>query len=231
MGAMELTVAVLGAGAMGSGIAQVAAAAGEDVWLVDAVADAAIRARTRIGTSLAQRVDRGALSAADAEATVARLHVADDLTDLPECAIVVEAVVEDLHVKAALLAALAEHQPATTILATNTSSLDVSAIAEQVSEPERVLGLHFFNPPPAMKLVEVVRGVDTAPWIVEYCTALMREWGKTPVVCASTPGFIVNRVARPFYGEAQRMVMARSPKRRPSTRACGPAASPWARSS
>jgi 3-hydroxybutyryl-CoA dehydrogenase len=206
MGAMELTVAVLGAGAMGSGIAQVAAAAGEDVWLVDAVADAAIRARTRIGTSLAQRVDRGALSAADAEATVARLHVADDLTDLPECAIVVEAVVEDLHVKAALLAALAEHQPATTILATNTSSLDVSAIAEQVSEPERVLGLHFFNPPPAMKLVEVVRGVDTAPWIVEYCTALMREWGKTPVVCASTPGFIVNRVARPFYGEAQRMV-------------------------
>lgn len=206
MGGMDLTVAVLGAGAMGSGIAQVAAAAGEEVWLVDAVADAAARARTRIATALAQRVDRGALSAADADATVARLHVADDPTDLPECSIVVEAVVEDLHVKAALLAALAEHQPATTILATNTSSLDVSAIAEQVSEPERVLGLHFFNPPPAMKLVEVVRAVDTAPWIVDYCTTLMREWGKTPVVCASTPGFIVNRVARPFYGEAQRMV-------------------------
>jgi 3-hydroxybutyryl-CoA dehydrogenase len=122
--------------------------------------------------------------------------------------VVVEAVREDLGVKQQLFAELAAHQPADTILASNTSSLDITAIAEAVPDPARVLGLHFFNPPPVMRLVEVVRGKHTSDTVVAAATELMRAWGKTPVRCASTPGFIVNRVARPFYGEAQRLLMA-----------------------
>ena len=113
---------------------------------------------------------------------------------------------EDLDLKRRIFADLAEHQPSTTVLATNTSSIDIDDIAGDVADPERVLGLHFFNPPPVMALVEVVHGERTAQAYVEHATALMRAWGKTPVRCSSTPGFIVNRVARPFYGEAQRIV-------------------------
>ena len=206
MGAMDLTVAVLGAGAMGSGIAQVAAAAGEDVHLYDESAGAAEVGAARVRSGLARAGDRGTLTADQVAAAQARVHVAETLDALPACDLVIEAVVEDLAVKQTLFAEVAGRQGATTILASNTSSLDIGAIAKAVTSPERVLGLHFFNPPPAMRLVEVVRGRATDPALVERGTSLMRAWGKTPVVCASTPGFIVNRVARPFYGEAQRML-------------------------
>lgn len=206
MGAMDLTVAVLGAGAMGSGIAQVAAAAGEDVHLYDASAGAAEAGAARVRSGLARAGDRGTLTADQVAAAQARVHVAETLDALRACDLVIEAVVEDLAVKQTLFAEVAGRQGATTILASNTSSLDIGAIAKAVTSPERVLGLHFFNPPPAMRLVEVVRGRATDPALVERGASLMRAWGKTPVVCASTPGFIVNRVARPFYGEAQRML-------------------------
>jgi 3-hydroxybutyryl-CoA dehydrogenase len=200
------TVAVIGAGAMGSGIAQVAATAGHHVVLVDADAGAAAGARERIARSLDRLVGKGRMSRDTADAALERLETADSVRHLPECGLVIEAVPEDLRLKRRLLADLSEQQPSTTVLATNTSSIGIDAVARDALEPERVLGLHFFNPPTVMALVEVVRGELTSPAYLEHVTALMRAWGKTPVRCASTPGFIVNRVARPFYGEAQRMV-------------------------
>jgi len=201
-------VAVVGAGAMGSGIAQVAAQAGHPVHLVDAVEGAAAAARDRLAATLQRLADRGKTTQDHAASATANLHVVDRPADLPACTLVIEAVREDLADKRALFAELAAHQPADTLLATNTSSLDVSAIAAGLDHPGRVLGLHFFNPPPLMRLVEVVHGEATDEDALARATELVRAWGKTPVRCTSTPGFIVNRVARPFYGEAQRMVEA-----------------------
>jgi len=200
------TVAVIGAGAMGSGIAQVAATAGHRVVLVDTVTGAAADARQRIAVALDRLEGKGRISREHADASLERLVASDSVRELPECGLVIEAVPEDLDLKRRLFADLSEDQPANTVLATNTSSIDIDAIARDVVDPERVLGLHFFNPPPVMALVEVVHGEATSPAYVEHALALMRAWGKTPVRCASTPGFIVNRVARPFYGEAQRVV-------------------------
>ena len=201
-------VGVVGAGAMGAGIAQVAAAAGHPVGLVDAVPGAAAAALEKIGAGLSRLVAKGRMTSDDAAGLLARITPVEALDDLPECGLVIEAVPEDLNLKRDLFAALAEQQPATAVLATNTSSIDIDEIARDVTDPERVLGLHFFNPPPVMKLVEVVHGPRTARAFVEHASTLMTAWGKTPVRCASTPGFIVNRVARPFYGEAQRVVEA-----------------------
>ncbi|EWT00003.1 3-hydroxybutyryl-CoA dehydrogenase [Intrasporangium oryzae NRRL B-24470] len=201
-------VAVIGAGAMGAGIAQVAAAAGHDVSLVDAAPGAAAASLARLSEGLSRLVARGRLTQEEATAIEGRITPVASIDALPDCDLVIEAVPEDLELKRRLFAELALGQPSTTVLATNTSSLDISAIADEVTDPERVLGLHFFNPPTRMRLVEVVHGELTARAYVEFATGLMRTWGKTPVVCASTPGFIVNRVARPFYGEAQRIVEA-----------------------
>jgi 3-hydroxybutyryl-CoA dehydrogenase len=199
-------VGVVGAGAMGAGIAQVAATAGHAVVLVDALPGAAAGAVERIGTAVSRLVEKGRLPAGEATAVLARITPAESLHDLPNCGLVIEAVPEDLDLKRRIFSDLADRQPSTTVLATNTSSIDIDDIADDVADPERVLGLHFFNPPPVMKLVEVVHGERTAQAYVEHATALMTAWGKTPVRCSSTPGFIVNRVARPFYGEAQRIV-------------------------
>jgi 3-hydroxybutyryl-CoA dehydrogenase len=199
-------VGVIGAGAMGAGIAQVAATAGHAVTLVDAVPGAAAGAAEKIGAALTRLVDKGRMSAEDASAVLARISPAASTDDLPDCGLVIEAVPEDLDLKRRIFGDLADRQPSTTVLATNTSSIDIDDIAAEVADPERVLGLHFFNPPPVMRLVEVVHGKRTARAFVEHAVALMDAWGKTPVRCRSTPGFIVNRVARPFYGEAQRIV-------------------------
>ena len=199
-------VGVIGAGAMGAGIAQVAASAGHGVTLVDAAPGAGAAAVEKIGVSLNRLVEKGRLTPDDASKVLARITPTESVADLPECGLVIEAVPEDLDLKRRLFADLADRQPPTTVLATNTSSIDIDAIAEDVADPERILGLHFFNPAPVMQLVEVVHGRRTAPAYVEHAVALMTAWGKTPVRCSSTPGFIVNRVARPFYGEAQRIV-------------------------
>lgn len=205
-------VAVIGAGAMGSGIAQVAARAGHQVHLVDAVAGAAAAARDRLDTTLGRLVEKGSVTAEERAGILDRVVIgpaADgDLEELPPVGLAIEAVVENLGVKHEIFATLARHQDEATVLATNTSSLDVGAIGVDLDAPERVIGLHFFNPPPLMRLVEVVRTTQSSRQVVEDAMELMRSWGKTPVLCTSTPGFIVNRVARPFYGEAQRMLEA-----------------------
>lgn len=203
----DTAVAVIGAGAMGSGIAQVAATAGHPVALVDAVTGAVEEAVARIIASLQRQEAKGRISSAQLEEIVERITPVESVAGLPPCGLVVEAVREDLDTKRALFTRLAASQPADAVLATNTSSLDITAIAAGIPGPDRVIGLHFFNPPAAMRLVEVVGGAESAAEVLEAATELMRGWGKAPVRCTSTPGFIVNRVARPFYGEAQRMLM------------------------
>jgi 3-hydroxybutyryl-CoA dehydrogenase len=202
----EGRVSVVGAGAMGAGIAQVAATAGHEVTLIDVVPGTAEAAVARVIGNLQRQEAKGRLSSADVEAIAGRLATGSAVEDLPPSRLVVEAVREDLATKQTLFGRLAAAQPPETILATNTSSLDITAIAEPVPDPGRVIGLHFFNPPPLMRLVEVVHGDASAEAVLDEATALMLEWGKTPVRCTSTPGFIVNRVARPYYGEAQRLL-------------------------
>lgn len=206
------TVAVVGAGAMGTGIAQVAAQAGHQVHLVDAEPGGAAAAHQRLGDTLGRLADKGKMTADERAGILERIVVgpaADgDLAQLPPVGLAIEAVIEDLAVKQEIFETLAEHQDESTVLATNTSSLDVGALSHDLANPERLIGLHFFNPPPLMRLVEVVRTTQSDPEILEQASTLMERWGKTPVLCTSTPGFIVNRVARPFYGEAQRMIEA-----------------------
>lgn len=199
-------VGVIGAGTMGAGIAEVAARAGHTVLLLDAVPGAAASALDTVHERVERDVARNSLSRPEADGVLAAISAAGSVQDLADCPVVVEAVVEDLDVKRRLFAAVEAVVDDKAMLATNTSSLSVTAVAAGLRVPGRVVGLHFFNPAPRMRLVEVVRGEDTEPQVVEAAAELARSWGKTPVVCTSTPGFIVNRVARPYYGEAQRMV-------------------------
>ncbi|GAB3679443.1 3-hydroxyacyl-CoA dehydrogenase [Angustibacter aerolatus] len=208
MGTVEAgaPVGVVGAGTMGAGIALVAAQAGHPVLLLDARAGAADDAVRSLREKLTRLGARGKVDPDDAAAAGERLQVASAVADLAGCRLVVEAVVEDLAVKRDLFAGLEQVVADDALLATNTSSISVTAVAARLARPERVVGLHFFNPADRMRLVEVVRGDATSDAVVETAVELARAWGKTPVVCTSTPGFIVNRVARPYYGEAQRMV-------------------------
>ncbi len=202
-------VAVIGAGSMGAGIAQVAAQAGHEVHLVDVREGTAAAAVEKLGATLDKLAGKGKVTQEEADRARALLTVgpaADgDLSALPPVGLVIEAAVERLDVKQQIFRTLGENQPGDTLLASNTSSLDIASIAEGVDTPGRVIGLHFFNPPPLMRLVEVIAGRNSDGDALDRATDLMRAWGKMPVRCSSTPGFIVNRVARPFYGEAQRM--------------------------
>jgi 3-hydroxybutyryl-CoA dehydrogenase len=191
---------------MGSGIAAVAARAGHPVRLLDVREGAAGAAVDRLRRRLADLARRGRLPDDVARAAGARLRAVDTTADLAGCEVVVEAVAEDLDTKRALFADLEAVVDPGCLLATNTSSLSVTAVARDLRHPGRAVGLHFFNPADRMRLVEVVRGDATAPSVLEVAVDLARAWDKTPVVCASTPGFVVNRVARPYYGEAQRLV-------------------------
>ena len=204
----DTPVAVVGAGAMGAGIAQVALRHGHDVLLADARPDAAAEAAGRISTALAREVEKGRLPRALADDMARRLtplRGTEDLGPLGRCGLVVEAVVEDLAVKRALFRRLEREVADDAVLATNTSSLAVAAVAGACRRPERVLGVHFFNPAPVMPLVEVVPALATDPGVTAATRALVDGWGKTTVLAADTPGFIVNRVARPFYGESLRV--------------------------
>lgn len=197
----SLMVAVVGGGTMGTGIAQVAATAGHRVLVIDSADEALARGRASLSKSLRSLAARGRLSAADADAIEGRVGWSTSLDAAAGAGLIVEAVIERLDVKRALFTALGAASPEA-LLASNTSSLSISAIADGVPGPERVLGLHFFNPVPAMKLVEVVAGERTARGATAAATQLMLSWGKRPVAVADVPGFIVNRVARPYYAEA-----------------------------
>ncbi len=202
----DTPVGVIGAGTMGAGIAQVAAAAGHPVKLFDSQPGAVGRALERIGTSLERRVERGRMEASARTAILDRLTPATHLEDLSDTGLVIEAIVENLAVKQQLLARLEKIVDTTAILASNTSSLSITAIAGALTEPSRCVGMHFFNPAPALPLVEIVTGLATSKATAATAQATATAWGKQPVRAKSTPGFIVNRVARPFYGEALRLL-------------------------
>ncbi|MFF9200349.1 3-hydroxyacyl-CoA dehydrogenase [Streptomyces sp. NPDC014986] len=204
MTALDLSspVAVVGTGTMGQGIAQVALVAGHPVRLYDAAAGRARQAADAIGARLDRLVEKERLTAADRDAARARLRPVDALTGLADCALVVEAVLERLDVKQELMRALEDIVSDDCLLATNTSSLSVTAIGGALRLPGRFVGLHFFNPAPLLPLVEVVSGFATDVTYATRAYETARAWGRTPVACADTPGFIVNRIARPFYAEA-----------------------------
>jgi 3-hydroxybutyryl-CoA dehydrogenase len=203
---LGVSIGIIGAGTMGAGIAQIAALAGHDVYVFDTEPGAADLGVHAVSDGVRAMSRRDLITADEATAAIARVRVITDLRCLGECVLVIEAIVEDADAKRALLVDLEQVVGPDTLLASNTSSLSLTALGGALTRPQRLLGLHFFNPAHRMKLVEVVRGELTELAYLELATNLMRSWGKTPVLCASTPGFIVNRVARPFYGEAQRMV-------------------------
>lgn len=201
----SLKVAVIGAGTMGSGIAQVAAQAGHNVVLYDTRKEAVEKALAGLRKVLDRLVEKGKLTADQASDIHGRISPASDLNELQGCGLVIEAIIENLGIKQKLFSDLEVIVPEDTILATNTSSLSVTAIAGGLQKPERMVGLHFFNPAPLLPLVEVVPGLVTDIGLADRCATLMSAWGKVPVICKDTPGFIVNRVARPFYGESIRI--------------------------
>lgn len=200
-------ILVVGAGLMGAGIAQVAAQAGHDVLLCDNRAGAAAAAKAKLAQTLEGLVAKGKLSAEAAAATLARISAVDALAPAD---LVIEAIVENLDVKRALFAELEALLPADAVIATNTSSISVTALARGMQRPERLVGMHFFNPVPLMKLVEVVSGLGTAPEVAQAVFELAGRWGKTAVHARSTPGFIVNRIARPYYAEALMLLQERA---------------------
>ena len=208
MGTSDLVVGVVGAGAMGGGIAHVAAAAGHRVVLGDARPEAVASACASIAKAVARDVAKGRLDQRGADALLGRITDAGDLSAgyaaFASCGLVIEAVLEDLAVKRSLLAGLEEVVSETAILATNTSSLSVAAIAGGCAHPERVVGIHFFNPAPVMPLVEIVPSILTSDDVAGAAASLVDGWKKTTVMATDTPGFIVNRIARPFYSESLR---------------------------
>src|SRR6185437_5195010 len=207
----ETVVGVVGAGAMGTGIAQVAAAAGHRVVVGDVAPGATQRAQANIAKAMEREVAKGRASRDAADELMSRVDYAweplgDDLSKYRNCGLVIEAVVEDLDVKRSLFRRLEGAVSRDAVLATNTSSLSVASIASACSASERVIGLHFFNPAPVMALVEVVPWMGGDALVASSTYALMNRWTKTPVLASDTPGFIVNRIARPFYGEALRLL-------------------------
>ncbi len=205
----DAIVGIVGAGTMGAGIAQVAAAAGHRVLVYDARAHAATYAKTRIAEGLDGLVSKGRMEVETRDAILGRIEPVQAFAALAPAGLVVEAIVEDIEAKRALFAQLEKLCAEDTILASNTSSISITAIARDLQHKRRVAGLHFFNPAPIMKLVEIVSGLATAPEIAERLFALAQGWGKTPVKARSTPGFIVNRIARPFYAEALALLQER----------------------
>lgn len=206
MTAGPATIGIVGLGAMGLGIAQVFAQAGHPVRATDAVDGARTSARDRMAAALEPRVAKGAMTSADRDATLARLTVVERVEDTAPADMVIEAVAERLEVKQAVFRALEPLLAPAAVLATNTSSLSVAAIAGGLARPGQVLGLHFFNPAPVMKLVELVAHPGTSPAALALARSLAEGAGKTVITCADRPGFIVNRCARPYYGEALAML-------------------------
>lgn len=201
----NIKIGVIGAGSMGSGIAQIAATSGHDVLLYDTNPQAIIKSRDKLLAILNRLVEKKRLSDTDAKTIFGRIYFIDNLESLEETGFIVEAIVENLEIKKSVFSKLEDIVDKNCILASNTSSLSITAIAGGCKFPDRVIGVHFFNPAPIMKLVEIIPAVQTNPLITKDVTTLINKWGKITVQAKDTPGFIVNRVARPFYGEALRI--------------------------
>ena len=202
----EVKIGVVGAGTMGAGIAQVSAQAGFDTVVYDVSQEFIDRGIGRIRGFIQRSRERGRLTAEQEKQILARLSSSLKLEDFAGAALIIEAAPEKLELKREVFKKLDAICGPQTLLATNTSSLSVTAIAGPTQNPERVVGMHFFNPPPLMALVEVIQGDRTSAATMDRATSIVREMGKTPVRAKDTPGFIVNRIARPFYNEALRIL-------------------------
>lgn len=200
------TIGILGAGSMGSGIAQVAAAAGHNVVVCDHLTPALNKCNKGIQATLKILVEKGKMTDADAYALNSRIRYTDHMSDFRDCSMVIEAILEEIDNKQIAFKSMEAVVDETAILASNTSSLSISAMGAQMKRPERIIGVHFFNPAPVMRLVEIIPALQTAPEVVEAAQKLVNSWGKTTVIAKDTPGFIVNRVARPYYGESLRIL-------------------------
>lgn len=201
----KMKVGVLGAGTMGAGIAQVAAQAGHEVVLVDLNQDVLKKAESNLAKVLNRLIEKGKLSGTESAEIQNRFTYSASTSDFAPCGIVIEAIVENIGVKHAVFKELESIVSDNCILASNTSSLPIASIGSVLENPSRVIGIHFFNPAPLMPLVEIIPAVQTVQTVVDASQSLIDSWKKITVLCKDTPGFIVNRVARPFYGEALRI--------------------------
>ncbi len=199
-------IGVIGAGAMGSGIAQIASTCGFEVRLYDVNSDMCKKALAIISISLNRFIDKGKLMPEDHAGILGRIYICESLESMRDCNLIIEAVAEDIHIKKELFIRLENIVSADCILATNTSSLSVTSIASSVIVPGRCIGIHFFNPVVLMQLVEIIPAVQTEDSTTSAALQLINSWGKSVVIAKDTPGFIVNKIARPFYGEAIRIL-------------------------
>ena len=203
---MANVIGVIGAGTMGSGIAQVAAVAGYGVILYDIEAAALNRSIMQIENNLTKAIEKNKLTIEEKETALAKIKTSVDFSQLKYCTTVIEAAAERLDIKQGIFQRLDDLLSHESIIATNTSSLSVTVLGAATRRPDRVIGMHFFNPAHRMKLVELIKGIETSQTTISRITSLTKEFGKTPVLASDTPGFIVNRIARPFYGEALRLL-------------------------
>ena len=203
---MAISIGIVGAGTMGAGIAHIAALKKFTVSLYDINEEVIRHSVEKINFEMKRSVDKNKISDDDMKQALTRIKKRTNINDLDTCDIIIEAVLEDIKVKRDLFKKLDQIAHHTAILATNTSSLSVTSIASATKKPERVVGMHFFNPVHLMKLVEIVKGARTSDETIKSATAIAEQLGKKTVQAKDTPGFIVNRVARPFYGEALRIL-------------------------
>ena len=201
-----MKIGIVGSGAMGSGIAQVLATAGNEVLLYDSNPIAVEKAGQNLEAQFQKLAEKGKLTYEEAETYFDNIRLSDQLSELKDSELIIEAIIEDLEIKKELFQKLENLVSENCILTTNTSSLSVASIASACQKPERVIGIHFFNPAPLMALVEIIPAVQTDKDLISKTKTLVESWKKLPVIAKDTPGFIVNRVARPFYGEAIRIL-------------------------
>jgi 3-hydroxybutyryl-CoA dehydrogenase len=199
-------VGIVGAGAMGSGIAQIASQAGLDVIMFDLSEDALTISASKLQKVMNRLVEKGKFTFKEALDIQERIERTTNIDRLKNCNLIIEAVVEDIEVKKNVFKKIEEIVSEEAIIASNTSSLSITSLASFCNHPHRVVGLHFFNPAPLMPLVEIIPALQTNIELPQQLSDLMSQWGKSPVIAKDTPGFIVNRVARPFYGEALRIL-------------------------
>ncbi|WP_209389919.1 3-hydroxyacyl-CoA dehydrogenase NAD-binding domain-containing protein [Chryseobacterium sp. RR2-3-20] len=199
-------VGIIGAGTMGIGIAQVAATNGCKVWVYDANAKQVETATVGLEKTLTKLVDKQKISAEKMTEILANISIATELKDFKECELIIEAIIENKEIKTKVFTELENHVSETCVIGSNTSSISITSLGAELQKPERFIGIHFFNPAPLMPLVEVIPSLLTENSLAEKIYSLMKDWGKTPVIAKDIPGFIVNRIARPYYGEALRIV-------------------------
>ncbi|WP_445432353.1 3-hydroxyacyl-CoA dehydrogenase NAD-binding domain-containing protein [Chryseobacterium indoltheticum] len=199
-------VGIIGAGTMGIGIAQVAATNGCKVWVYDANAKQVETATVGLEKTLTKLVDKQKISAEKMTEILANISIATELKDFKDCELIIEAIIENKEIKTKVFTELEKHVSESCVIGSNTSSISITSLGAELQKPERFIGIHFFNPAPLMPLVEIIPSLLTEKSLAEKMYNLMKDWGKTPVIAKDIPGFIVNRIARPYYGEGLRIV-------------------------